>query len=320
MTVRLLVVATALGCVVLSAAAQGARPAIRKLGTIDCDMVETNPVVFNNRLYRFEYVRATRYAPNTTGESYFRFIDVATGAPTPAFAKGCHLGSAYVLGETMYAYGVDAWGGQHIKVFWSKDLDTWESRTALELPGWQIFNNSVCSDASRHIMAFEIGAPPEETGAAFTMRFATSDDLIAWTLTPPECVYTKERYSACGDIHYLDGYYYMIYLEALPGCWEPYLVRSKDLIHWESSPYNPVIQHSDEDRRIANAALTDEQRKRIETATNANNSDVGLCEFEGRTVLYYSWGDQHGTEHLAEAVYDGGVKALLEGFFPSPSK
>ena len=33
------------------------RPLIRKLGTIDLDLVETTPVVFGNRLYRFEWVR-----------------------------------------------------------------------------------------------------------------------------------------------------------------------------------------------------------------------------------------------------------------------
>ena len=33
------------------------RPSIRKLGTLDLDMVETTPVVFRDRLYRFEYVR-----------------------------------------------------------------------------------------------------------------------------------------------------------------------------------------------------------------------------------------------------------------------
>src|SRR5438105_2742669 len=33
------------------------RPAIHKLGTIECDMVETTPIVFQGKLYRVEYVR-----------------------------------------------------------------------------------------------------------------------------------------------------------------------------------------------------------------------------------------------------------------------
>src|SRR5438046_10300176 len=39
-----------------------ARPLIKKLGTIDCDMVETTPVVLKNCLYRFEYVRDNSHA------------------------------------------------------------------------------------------------------------------------------------------------------------------------------------------------------------------------------------------------------------------
>ena len=58
-------------------------PHIRKLGTIDCDLVETTPVVFKGRLYRFEYVRS-RYAGNTTGDSYFRFVDHESGASGPS--------------------------------------------------------------------------------------------------------------------------------------------------------------------------------------------------------------------------------------------
>src|SRR5262249_45897080 len=47
----------------------GKRPTIKKLGTLDCDMVEVTPVVFKNRLYRFEYVRDS-YHGNKTGASY----------------------------------------------------------------------------------------------------------------------------------------------------------------------------------------------------------------------------------------------------------
>src|SRR5688500_9190903 len=41
------------------------RPQIRKLGTLDLDMVEATPIVFRDRLYRFEYVRKD-YTPNPT--------------------------------------------------------------------------------------------------------------------------------------------------------------------------------------------------------------------------------------------------------------
>ena len=72
----------------VAASVAATRPVIRKLGTIDCDMVETTPFVFRKRLYRVEYARE-RYPRKAPGEtnSYFRVIDVATGAPKPASRK-----------------------------------------------------------------------------------------------------------------------------------------------------------------------------------------------------------------------------------------
>ncbi len=291
------------------------RPHIRKLGTIDCDMVETTPIVFAGKLYRFEYVRE-RYKPNRTGKSYFRFIDVASGEATQSFAVGYHLGSAFVDRGTVYVYGVEKWGGERIQVFWSKDLKSWSSKAALTLPGWGIYNDSVCKDPNGYVMAFEIGEPPEEAGVRFTTRFAKSKNLLDWKLTPSACVFSKERYTACPAIHFLDGQYYMIYLEARPGpTYEPHIVRSRDLRQWEPSPLNPLMQFSPEDKRIASKKFTPAQREHITKAVNLNNSDVDLCEFQGKVVLYYSWGNQKGIEFLAEARYDGTLPAFLRGFF-----
>lgn len=63
-------------------------------------------------------------------------------------------------------------------------------------------------------MSFEISEPPEEAGVPFTMRFAQHSDLITWRVTPPECVFSRERYTACPALRFCDGYYYIIYIEA----------------------------------------------------------------------------------------------------------
>lgn len=305
-----------LALLLLSMSAADAKPGITKLGTIDCDLVEATPVVFNGKLYRFEYVRL-RYKPNKTGDSYFRFIDVDTGKPTPSFAEGYHLGSAFVGGDMAYVYGIKDWGKPAIQVFWSKDLKTWKSRTALEVPGWGIFNTSVCKGRAGYVMAIELGEPPEEVGVRFTMRFAESKDLLNWTVMPRECVFSKDRYTACPALRFLDDLYYMIYLEEKPGpSYVPHIVRSEDLIAWESSPLNPVLQFDEDDRKIANPKLTAEEREHIASATNINNSDVDLCEFGGKTVITYSWGNQNGVEFLAEAVYEGTLANFLRGWFP----
>ena len=58
------------------------------------------------------------------------------------------------------------------------------------------------------------------------------------------------------------------------------------------------------------------QRARVANAVDANNSDIDFCEWQGRLVINYSWGNQQGVEHLAEAVYDGSLAQFLRGWFP----
>ncbi len=281
------------------------RPLIKKLGTIDVDKVENAPVVFRGKLYRCEWFR---------NAGCFHFVDCETGRTTPQFAKGWCFGNAFVDGDTVYVTGTRH--AQQVQMWTSKDLEHWETYTALDLPGFKIFNTSICKADGKYVMMFEISEPKEQAGAAFTARFATSKDLKQWTVTPPECVYSKDRYTAPHCLRYLDGYYYNFYLESIRGGYEMFVVRSKDLVRWESSPLNPVMRASDEDRKIHNPALTAQQRQRIATAKNLNNSDMDFCEHQGRLVIFYSWGNQQGVEHLAEAVYEGSEADFLRGWFP----
>ncbi len=291
-------------------------PLIRKLGTIDLDLVETTPIVMSNRLRRFEWVRqgvGQQYWNNQRHTNYFRFRDPETGNTTPPFADGHEFGSAFVYEGAVYVTGTE--GRSRVNMFVSRDLTNWESRPVLNDPRYGIFNTSLCRDATGFVLMFEIDKPVEEAGAPFTARFAKSADLQTWTLTPPECNYSKDRYTAPHALRWLNGWYYDFYLEAHDG-YEMRLVRSRDLIHWEPSPLNPVLRHSAEDKIIANSNLTDPQRTRIALATNINNSDIDFCEYQGRLTLNYSWGNQQGTEHLATAVYDGSLQQFLEGWFP----
>ena len=289
-------------------------PRIDKLGTIDCDLVETNPVVVGGRLYRFEYVRPG-YRHNDTGDSYFRFVDWGTQEPTPAFGAGHHLGCAFVDGDTAYVTCVDIWDGEHLLLFASRDLRHWESRSILHLPGWGLFNTSLCRGADGYVLMFEVGKPLEVAGQRFTARFATSTDLQQWQLTAAECTYAKDRYTAPHCLRYANGWYYDFYLEAHEG-YEQRVVRSRDLIHWEASPLNPVLRASDDDRRIANEALSAADRQRIAAGENLNNSDIDFCQWQGQLWLTYAWGNQRGVEFLAAARYDGTEIEFLEGWFP----
>jgi alpha-L-fucosidase len=294
------------------------RPAIRKLGTIDCDLVETTPVVFRGKLYRFEWVRAG-YRKNTLHRDYFRLVEPDSGLPTEPFAEGYTFGSAYVESGTIYVTGTHkSREGDRIRMFRSRDMRRWDSSVVFDRPGYGIFNTSLCRAGRGYVLMFEIDKPADEAGVAFTARFLRSQDLRRWELTPPACNYARDRYTAPHCLRYLDGWFYDFYLEAHDG-YETRVVRSRDLIRWDSSPLNPVLRASEDDRLILNPRLTEEERQRIAAARNINNSDIDFCEFEGRLIINYSWGNQQGIEFLAEAVYDGTEADFLRAWFPEAS-
>lgn len=290
------------------------KPSIIKLGTIDCDMVETTPVVFKGKLYRFEYVR-TRYWNNLTGVPYFRFVEWESGQSSSPFAVGYHLGNVMVEGDTLFVTATCCWGGERVDIFASNDMERWDFWNALNLPGYGIFNTSLCRAEDRYVLMYEVDRPPEAAGVKYTGLFAFSTDMRKWEPAPLECNYARDRYTAPHCLRYLDGWYYNFYLEKLSGSYEQYLVRSRDLINWEKSPFNPVLKPSIDDRKILNPNLTAEQRDKIATAVNINNSDIDMCEFRGKVIITYSWGDQHGTEFLAAAEYDGTLREFLSGWF-----
>ncbi len=309
-----------LPCMCVAAAPPASQPVIEKLGTIECDMVECTPVVFHGRIKLVEYVRDNyRHRPaDAPKETYFRVVDLLSGEISPPLAVGYHLCSAIVENDTLYVFGVDKLGGESIGCFHSTDLTHWQNQTALHLPKWGIYNTSVCKADGRYVMAFEIDRPPDQAGVPFTIRFAESKDLAHWTLTPNDCVFAKDRYTACPSIRYLDGnQFYMVYLEEEPGPhYRPYIARSKDLIHWQVAKNSPVLTPSDDDRRLfTGAKFTDAEKHRLATADDINNSDVDFCQFEGKTLISYSWGNQLGIEHLALARYPGSLADLLRSPF-----
>ena len=306
------------------------KPLIRKLGTIECNnIVETTPLVWKGDLYRFEVVRSKSFTAKNANSNWYelgdepclRFIHVRSNESTPLFAEGHTFGFPIVVDDKMYVVtGKNRlWGSDTLLFYRSDDLINWELYAEHEMPGWKIYNMNIAEKDGEYTLMIEISAPVEEAGHPFTFRFLKSTDMTHWTLTPSECVFQKHRYAGSPALYTLedDPYYYVGYLEAYPNhCFANCLARSKDLINWEYSPINPVLMYDEvEDKKIASPFLTPEDRVRIEEAWDINNSDMELCEFLGRTIIYYSWGDQKGTEFLAEACYEGSMKDFLTGFF-----
>lgn len=308
------------------------RPYIRKMGTIECNnIVETTPLIWKDDLYRFEVVRRRSFTAATANADIIwhdlndapclRFVHVRSNTATPCFADNHTFGFPYVVGDTMYVVtGVGReWGTDTLAFFKSKDLINWEKYNELHLPGYMIYNMNIAEKDGIYTLLIEISAPIEEAGTPYTFRFLQSTDMTNWEMTPPECVFQKDRYSGSPSIYTVpdDPYYYVGYLENYPDYrFGQSLARSKDLINWEYSPINPMLMYNEfEDKQIASPFLSPADRKRIDEALDTNNSDMEMCEFLGRTLIYYSWGDQKGTEFLAEAWYEGSMNELLKSFF-----
>ena len=275
-------------------------PNLIRSGRISTDFFEMTPVVFDAKLMILGSAGANA-GGNPFDQRCLWIEEVGSGEVLTTFAPGYGLGSGFVDGNSFYAFAIpnDSRGAQHIDCFVSTDLKSWSSFTALRAKeGEELFNESVCAAGERYIMAYEsrdAHYPP------FTIYFAESDDLETWRRIPG-AVYGVDRYTACPSIRYVDGYFYMLYLEHLKPRWwfETFLTRSKDLIHWEQSPRNPVLDPEDAEE------------------INASDSDlVEILTPDGPIVrVYYGTGDQKSNGKTTWAEYHGTLGEFFGVYYP----
>lgn len=299
------------------------RKRLTKLGTVKINTVESTPVVWEGELLRFEWVRNLNWGASggvNRAVGCYQFVNMKNEETVCTFANDHSFGCCYSENGKMYVIGVRGNGGGNIlDLFVSSDLENWECSTVLTFPeGISLFNTSICKGDGKYIMAIEIGGTHEAVGVPFTCVFAQSYDLLNWTMLDMlEYSYSRKRYTACPCIRYVDGLYYMIYLEGAP-ChrWLPYIVRSRDLKEFELGLTNPIMWPDDDDKKvICSERFTEEDLSYIENAVNCNNSDFDMCDYNGKTLITYSWGNQYGKEFLALAQYDGNSEEFLKSFF-----
>jgi len=272
-------------------------PRLVRTGQATKDYGEMTPVVYRNRLLLLASASGAAAANPFRPSRCLWIEDVKSRQVVSAFAPVYGLGSAFVHDDTFHAFAIpnDSGGAQHIDRFSSTDLRHWEVAPALHAEsGEELFNESVCEARGRFIMAFE---SRDKKTKPFTIYFAESHDMRKWTrMSLP--VFAPERYTACPTIRYIDGMYYMLYLEHKVPDWrfETYIVRSRDLQSWEQSPRNPVLEPQGPE--------------------DINASDIDLVEFEGKVLVYYGYGDQRGEGGIASAEYAGSLRSFFEHYFP----
>lgn len=248
------------------------------------DVCEAAPFVFKDKLLLMECMRPAH--GEELRDYYLVIKDLETDEEIVRFATGYGLASLWVHQDVVYVFA-SRWENERwndVALFRSSDLQQWNSQCVLEQePNEHIFNTSVCAAGDKFVMAYETDDPHY---VPFTAKFAESSDLVRWRKIP-DALFGPDKYAACPCLRYLDGWYYMLYLEHKKPAWrfETFMVRSQDLKVWQPSPRNPILAP--------------------ESGEDINTSDPDLAEYQGKVHLYYSIGDQRTYSKLKRAIFNG---------------
>ena len=367
------------------------RPPIANMGSVDVgNICEQTPVLVDGEMWRFESVHPLYHGnpswhgdPTKPGKSYQRFVNVKTGAVTPAFGSGYALGSAFVDAETgtVFSYGThcgenDACGAptsnRHIRVWWSTDkMQTWQSAVAISVDGkkFTLWNTSVdrckINGTAMFVMAFETDDPA--TPGGWNTMFATAPSPRGpWTIMDIDryrmplnvehadptirfipdsnqtavaaVAETSSAKTTGGATAVGSGWFYVMTGRASlstactdsAGRYFMEIYRSRDLLSWEPAAGmgtpslidgmlmpNATLdrQPASEAQSPAEHAYMEETQNTTDTWTDCNASDMDLCELDGKTYLFWTWGHQSHFGGLVLGVSPMPLAQFLAAFY-----
>ncbi len=295
-------------------------PKMKKLGVCS-PYGEMTPFVWQGKLMRLELrdVRKGLSHSNNDPKPDAIIRDCESGNILASLADDSYFHSAYIEGDTAYVLGVDMVKRDTIRIYSSKDLIHWDNRELFTNPGWRYYNTALTKGPDGYVLMIEFDQPKEYAGAyPFTFTFATSPDMKEWTHLDPKLAYPLDRYAGGPWLRYSDGFYYAIMVTMLPGrIFTNYLVRSKDLKNWQTAYYNPMQMPSEEDHILSPRAadITPEFFEEVQNCFNINNSDIDMCDYNGKVYINYTCGNQLGMYYMCEAEVEGTVAEYLASFF-----
>lgn len=290
---------------------------LKKQGYLNSPLVESTPFVFNNRLYLLEswyaYFDIPDVAPGTNfHENVARVRDVATDEIVATAMKDCEFATAFAWNGRVYVFAGRNSPGKawrqiaKIQMTSSSDLKTWtEPVTVLEAEGDELlWNTAVCRAGDKFYLLYETN---DSRWPPFTFRYCVSDDLQHWSRIDGG-IYGADRYVGGPALYHEGDWFYTLYLESLgEGKYETRITRSKDLKRWNDAPANRPFVTFDPDRRNL--------PRRPKHLPETNASDAEACFFDGKTIAYYTGGDQQEAGDLQWATFDGSMQELFERFF-----
>ena len=292
---------------------------IVKKGVVPGASCEVTPFVFKERLYRVENFKASTNFPGRPAqyrfhEDGFRIRDVEKDQIISIPLLNHYFAIAYVWQDRVYVYAGDyeqdlPWCNiRKLIMISSTDLITWTApQIVLTAESDEhLFNTDICHDGKRFVMLYETD---DESWPKFTFKFCESDDLVHWRKIP-DALYGTNRYVGGPALYFEDNWYYSLYLEDLgEGYFETRITRSRDLIDWQDAPADRPFMTFDPER-FTNPIHYPEVKE-------LNASDVELCEWKGKTIIYFNGGDQLNCGDVQSAEFDGCPRELFEYFFKS---
>lgn len=295
-------------------------PKIKKLGIVSMNG-ESTPFVWNGKLMRLELEDASM-GTDLGFKTHAIVRERESGKVISRFGEGCYYYSFYMENDTAYVIGTKSNVGKHsgstFLVYESKDLINWSCRELLSRPGWAYCNTSLTKGDDEYVLLMEAAEPSEVLGIPYTFFFAKSKDMINWTFMDNDHCLSRERYNGGPYMRYSNGWYYIFSVTQLPLYhYTNYVYRTKDFETYEIAPYNPILMPDNDDKIISPYAcdLDEEKLERIRTGFNINNSDIDMCDYNGKTIITYNIGNQLGFYALCEAEYDGTVDEFLAACF-----
>jgi len=286
-----------------------------KTGKLHSPLVEVTPFVLKNRLYLLENWQKQWEHPGSPDGNRFqqdevRIRDVEADRIVSIPLRGHGLGMAFVWEGRIYVFAGDwgedkKWNIREITMTASEDLKKWSKPVTVlrAAPDEKFFNVSVCRGKDQFVLLVETNDP---AWPAFTFKYFTSDHLTDWKQVPGG-VYGKDKYVGGPALYYEGDHYYTLYLHSLGGKYETRVSRSSDLVHWEDAPEGRAFVTFNPNNPV--------HPLRPKNIREKNASDAEMVYWKGKTLVYFTGGDQHLAGDLQRAEFDGTPRELLEHFF-----
>ena len=285
---------------------------------------ETTPFVFKGKLYRLEcFVVYTddHSKVNHSPEDGSRIRDLSDNSIVSIPWRGHYYSQVFVWDDKVHIFGTAMKSITQIMHMVSDDLVNWSAPAVAITPeeGESLYNTDFCWDGERFVMLYETN---DSAYPPFTFKYAQSTDLENWELIDG-ALYGTDKYVGGPALHYYDGWYYTVYVNALgkdlcsnypdnanmsnqyPSCYDSRIARSRDLITWVDSE-KIVVQANY--NRLVNPEV-------FPGVVDINASDFAMCQWGEKVIMHWNGGNQMGCFDLQSAEFEGTEQQFLESFF-----